>query len=142
MIERLTVPILLATLAAGVGPAKADPALLIHGNYCGPGSNAPLPPVDALDAACARHDACWPATGLPPQACNLRLQRDAARIARDPREPDDLRAAANVIALAASVMPYAPPVATAMGETPRPHATAVPLRSVHRTAHLILAPED
>ena len=65
-------------------PAEAQPAafggpkILIHGNYCGPGNNAPLPPIDALDAACARHDACTPEGGLPSQACNLRLQRDAA----------------------------------------------------------------
>ena len=25
--------------------------MLIHGNYCGPGNNAPRPPIDALDAA-------------------------------------------------------------------------------------------
>ncbi|KMO33624.1 hypothetical protein VP06_16045, partial [Methylobacterium aquaticum] len=42
------------------GGASARPAMLIHGNYCGPGNNAPLPPVDDLDAACARHEACTP----------------------------------------------------------------------------------
>ena len=78
--------------AALAAPSYAQPAafggpkMLIHGNYCGPGNNAPLPPIDALDAACARHDACTPEGGLPTPACNLRLQQEAALIARDPRQ--------------------------------------------------------
>jgi len=92
-------------------PADAQPAafggpkILIHGNYCGPGNNAPLPPIDALDAACARHDACTPNGGLPSQACNLRLQRDAALISRDPRQSEDLRAMAGLVAASATLMP-------------------------------------
>ncbi|MCJ2055183.1 hypothetical protein MKL09_01305 [Methylobacterium sp. J-048] len=95
-------------------PAEAQPAafggqkILIHGNYCGPGNNAPLPPIDALDAACARHDACTPAGGLPSQACNLRLQRDAALVARDPRQPQDLRALAGLVAASATLIPTEP----------------------------------
>ena len=92
-------------------PAEAQPAafggpkILIHGNYCGPGNNAPLPPIDALDAACARHDACTPEGGLPSQACNLRLQRDAALVSRDPRQPEDLRALAGFVAASATLIP-------------------------------------
>jgi hypothetical protein len=62
--------------------------MLIHGNYCGPGNNAPLPPIDALDAACARHDACTPDGALAPKACNLRLQVDAERLAEKCLERD------------------------------------------------------
>jgi hypothetical protein len=78
--------------------ANGGPKLLIHGNYCGPGNNAPLPPIDALDAACARHDACTPDIGLPSKACNLRLEREAAAVARDPRQPDDVRSLAGFVA--------------------------------------------
>jgi tRNA(fMet)-specific endonuclease VapC len=35
------------------GQSRA-PALVFHGNYRGLGNNVPLPPIDALDAACAR----------------------------------------------------------------------------------------
>lgn len=98
----LAAPLLLVTTWAA--PALAQPAanggpkLLIHGNYCGPGNNAPLPPIDALDAACARHDACTPDIGLPSKACNLRLERDAAAVARDPRQPEDVRSLAGFVA--------------------------------------------
>ncbi|GJE13374.1 hypothetical protein [Methylobacterium longum] len=98
----LAAPLLLVT--AWAAPSLAQPAanggptLLIHGNYCGPGNNAPLPPIDALDAACARHDACTPDVGLPSKACNLRLEREAAAVARDPRQPDDVRSLAGFVA--------------------------------------------
>ncbi|MFC6746187.1 hypothetical protein [Methylobacterium persicinum] len=77
---------------------------LIHGNYCGPGNNAPAAPVDALDAACARHDACTPDGGLATKACNLRLQREAEAISHDPRQSDDLRAMAGLVSMGASMM--------------------------------------
>ncbi len=82
--------------------ANGGPTLLIHGNYCGPGNNAPLPPIDALDAACARHDACTPDAGLPSKACNLRLQREAEAVARDPRQSGDVRSLAGFVAAFAS----------------------------------------
>ena len=74
--------------------------LVFHGNYCGPGSRGPgRRPVDALDAACARHDACTPPPGaLASCGCNARLQREAAAVAMSPRTPDDTRAAARFIA--------------------------------------------
>ncbi len=67
---RLATPLILACglSAAALAPALAQdrpPALLIHGNYCGPGNNAPLPPIDALDAACARTMPARPAAGWP-----------------------------------------------------------------------------
>lgn len=112
MFPRLATSILLAVGLASPslaqsGSVPARPTLLIHGNYCGPGNNAPLPPIDALDAACARHDACTPNDALPSQACNLRLQVEAERIANDPRQPPELRMVAGVVASGAAVLPFA-----------------------------------
>lgn len=123
----------LILMSALTAPALAQPAasggrkLLIHGNYCGPGNNAPLPPIDALDAACARHDACTPSRGLPSQACNLRLQREATLIARDPRQPEDLRALAGFVAATATLIPAEAspnrgPSSVALGAAPRAYA--------------------
>lgn len=100
-----------AALGGPLGSPGHGPNMLIHGNYCGPGNNAPRPPVDALDAACARHDACTPDGALPSRACNLRLQRDADLISRDPRQPDDLRALAGLVAAGAAIMPADPGLA-------------------------------
>ncbi len=106
---KVAAPLVLA--AAWAMPSLAQPAanggpkLLIHGNYCGPGNNAPLPPIDALDAACARHDACTPDVGLPSKACNLRLEREAAAVARDPRQPDNVRSLAGFVASFAASNP-------------------------------------
>lgn len=85
----------------------ADGSLVFHGNYCGPGSRGPgLPPVDALDAACMRHDACSPAVGqgLPSCGCNARLRREASLVARDPRASDEERVAAQFVAEGAKVL--------------------------------------
>ncbi|AWN43557.1 hypothetical protein [Methylobacterium durans] len=94
-------------LAQSGGYAR-QPAALIHGNYCGVGNNAPLPPIDALDLACARHDACSPSGRLPSRACNLRFQRETAFISRDPRQPDDLRALAGFMSAGAALLPFDP----------------------------------
>ncbi|WP_246101864.1 hypothetical protein [Methylobacterium terricola] len=103
----LGVPLVLACgfAAPALAQSGRPPALLIHGNYCGPGNNAPLPPIDALDAACARHDACTPRGGMATPACNARLQREAELISRDPRQPEDIRDAAGFVAFAAGMMP-------------------------------------
>ena len=100
----LTVPAVITQPAAAV---EGSP-MLLHGNYCGPGNRAPAAPVDALDAACARHDACTPDGALAPKACNLRLQVDAERVAADPRQPPDLRMLAGLVASGAAMMPSAP----------------------------------
>jgi tRNA(fMet)-specific endonuclease VapC len=107
-------PLALGLLATFAAPALAKealvtgtPALLLHGNYCGPGNNAPAAPIDALDAACARHDACTPDGGLPSKACNMRLQADAERVASDPNQPEDLRTMAGLVASGAAMMPSA-----------------------------------
>ncbi|MGU3665351.1 hypothetical protein ACLBX9_14320 [Methylobacterium sp. A49B] len=100
-----------------------QPAALFHGNYCGFGNNGPLPPIDALDAACARHDACSPLGRLPSLACNARLSWETGRISRDPRQPDDLRALAGFVAAGAALLPFdptAPVVAVGIPATARP----------------------
>lgn len=84
--------------------AMGEPKMLIHGNYCGLGNNAPLPSVDALDAACARHDACTPNGGMPSRACNVRLEREADAISSDPRQSNDLRAMAGFVAAGAAML--------------------------------------
>ncbi len=58
-----------------------DGALLFHGNYCGPGNRPGTRPVDALDAACMRHDFCGSPEGLKSCACNMKFQREAEAIA-------------------------------------------------------------
>ena len=82
-------------------------ALVFHGNYCGPGSRgAGRPPVDALDAACMRHDACSPplGAGLPRCGCHARLYREAAAVARARGTPDDVRVAAQFVSEGARVL--------------------------------------
>lgn len=122
MTLRILPPLLLVACLASPALAQSaidrgQPAALIHGNYCGLGNNAPRPPIDALDAACARHDACTPAGGLPSPACNLRFKRETAFISRDPRQPDDLRALAGFMSASAALLPFdpvAPVVGTSM----------------------------
>lgn len=96
-----------STVVPGVHLAQADEGdLLVHGNYCGPGNRGwNVRPIDALDAACARHDACTPDGALPSCGCNKRLQFEASAVANSPRQPDDLRAMAGLVSAAAALMP-------------------------------------
>ncbi|MCJ2043725.1 hypothetical protein MKK58_04125 [Methylobacterium sp. J-078] len=81
------------------------PALLVHGHYCGPGNDGmDVTPVDALDAACRKHDACTPDGGLPSCGCNRTLKQDAARLAASPRTPEDERIMAGLVAKATELM--------------------------------------
>jgi hypothetical protein len=58
---------------------------LFHGNYCGKGQRGEgLPPTDALDAACMRHDACYDSTGYGSCACDAELKREASGISDSP----------------------------------------------------------
>lgn len=106
MIPCVVAACLMSSAQAQSGDSGQQPAALIHGNYCGMGNNAPLPPIDALDLACARHDACTPSGRIPSRACNLRLQRETELISRDPRQPDDLRALAGFISAGAALLPF------------------------------------
>ena len=107
MIIKFSTSVFLLTCLAGPALAQSasPPSPMLHGNYCGPGNNAPLAPVDALDAACARHDACTPNGALASKACNLRLQQEAALIARDPRQPEDVKTMAGFVSAGAAMMP-------------------------------------
>ncbi len=86
-------------------PQTPRPALLVHGHYCGPGNDGmDVAPVDALDAACRKHDACTPDGGLPACGCNRTLKQDAARLAASPRVPEEERAMAGLVAQATDLM--------------------------------------
>ncbi len=79
-------------------------AYLFHGNYCGLGNRPGTRPVDALDAACMRHDSCVPSEGLPSCACNVRLQQEAAAVASDPAQSPDIQFLASVTAAGAALL--------------------------------------
>jgi len=58
---------------------------LFHGNYCGKGQRGEgLPPIDALDSACMRHDACYDTAGYSSCTCDAALRREAASVSDDP----------------------------------------------------------
>jgi hypothetical protein len=79
---------------------------LYHGNYCGRGSRGAdlLSPVDDLDAACMRHDACYTGASYPSCGCDRALTREAVAIADSSVYSRELRARAGTIAEAASTM--------------------------------------
>jgi hypothetical protein len=89
---------------AGDGHHIDHGGLLFHGNYCGPGSRPGTRPVDALDAACKRHDACGRLNALPSCACNARLQYEAAAIARNPAQRPDIQFLASMTAFGAGFL--------------------------------------
>lgn len=106
---KVAAPLLLSTCWTGSAMAESavlgGPTLLVYGNYCGMGNNAPSLPIDALDAACARHDECTPDHDLPTKTCNLRLEQEAHAIALDLRQPGDVRMMASLVASFASSNP-------------------------------------
>ena len=114
LIGRLRAAALVAAIAIVPAAAQDLPridaargALLIHGNFCGPGNRGPgYPPVDALDAACMRHDACTPLPGnLPHCACRDRLHVEAGRVAHNPATPRAIRDTAQFISDGALLLP-------------------------------------
>ena len=77
-----------------------------HGNYCGAGGRATgLAPVDALDAACMRHDACARESALPACPCNERLSKEAMAVAIDTGAPIEERHAAALASEVAQQLP-------------------------------------
>lgn len=76
---------------------KTDKFIRFHGNYCGPG-NRGGDPVDALDAACQKHDVGYHHTPDPKK----RLKHDASfvkmldAIAADKSHPTVIRTKAKV----------------------------------------------
>ena len=91
-------------LAKGNVKALRRGPLLIYGNYCGIGNRPGVPPVDSLDAACMRHDACTKTGNLPSCACDERLQKDATAIAADASRPEKVRALAGAMAASMAVL--------------------------------------
>lgn len=74
-----------ALLLVLAGPAAAEGFVLIHGNWCGfrnkegPG-NSSLPPVDALDEICMRHDQCYDIPDVDTCTCDLELMREVREL--------------------------------------------------------------
>ena len=91
-------------LAKGDVHALRRGPLLIHGNFCGIGGRPGLSPVDALDAACMRHDACTRTGSLPSCGCDARLKREATAIAHDPASTTELRALAAATAASMAIL--------------------------------------
>ena len=80
-------------------------AELYHGNYCGTGNRGEgLPPTDALDAACMRHDACYDAAGYRSCACDAALRREATTVSERPDVSVQVRRRALSVTEAATVM--------------------------------------
>ncbi len=78
--------------------------LLIHGNYCGIGNRPGSKPVDSLDEACMRHDACTTTGDVPNCACNDRLRLESAAIAQDPQTPPNIQGLAAATAASMAVL--------------------------------------
>ena len=91
-------------LAHGNVKALRRGPLLIHGNFCGIGGRPRLAPVDALDAACKRHDSCTLTGKLPSCACNERLRSEAAAIVDDPSATADLKTLSAAVAASMTVL--------------------------------------
>jgi hypothetical protein len=78
---------------------------LFHGNYCGKGQRGEgLPPTDALDAACMRHDACYDTAGYASCACDAILRREASAVADGPDAALEVRRRALSVVEAAAAM--------------------------------------
>jgi hypothetical protein len=75
----------LAYKAASCAVQATEQDRPIHGNYCGRGNLDGRPPIDELDAACRRHDACYDARGRGACACDRALARSAAELLRSGR---------------------------------------------------------
>ena len=82
--------------------ALKNGGLVFHGNYCGTGNRAGSDPIDALDVACMRHDACTPTGKVQSCACNARFAKEASAVARDSTQPAELRSLATLTATAAT----------------------------------------
>jgi hypothetical protein len=105
--------------------------LVFHGNYCGTGNRAGSDPIDALDVACMRHDACTPTGQVQSCACNARLAKEAGAVARDSRQPAELRSLATLTATAATAgMVLCLPGPLVADRAPKP--APVPPRPIER----------
>lgn len=77
---------------------------LYHGNFCGHGNRGDVEPIDALDAACKRHDDCYDRAQRRSCACDRTLKQEALAAADNPGLSREVRARAGAVAQAAEVM--------------------------------------
>lgn len=56
-----------------------------YGNWCGKGHGGSGDPVDAIDAACKRHDECYAQYGFDDCGCDLNLRNEVDRAHYAPR---------------------------------------------------------
>jgi hypothetical protein len=83
---------------------------LFHGHYCGKGNRGEgLAPIDALDAACMRHDACYGTAGYSSCACDATLRREATLVSDDPSVSLETRRRALSVTQAAAAMACSQP---------------------------------
>jgi len=69
-------------LALSLAPGGATADLNLYGNWCGPGTNPnSAPPIDPLDEACMRHDACYLRAGTPSCSCDVSFMNTVRQIA-------------------------------------------------------------
>ncbi|MCB1348460.1 MAG: hypothetical protein KDK11_07380 [Maritimibacter sp.] len=100
-----------ALTLSGGAPAMAQLSIPVHGNWCGPGHGAG-PALDALDAACLRHDLCIRAAGGPFNcACDLAFMDE---LRRQPWPNPVLQSRARGVFEAITLIPCADPVGQAM----------------------------
>lgn len=72
---------------------------LYHGNYCGPGNRGEgVEPIDALDAICQRHDACYTQAGHRSCGCDRALRVSALKAAATASLSREVRARAASVA--------------------------------------------
>ena len=85
---------------------SSDGTPLYHGNHCGWGTRGRnLPPVDALDAACLRHDRCWARVGQNSCVCDNALAAEAAAVAADESLDTELRDRAVTVGALFRILP-------------------------------------
>lgn len=81
------------------GLRENKPSRLVVGNYCGIGArhgDLAAPPVDALDAICLEHDACFIAGRERPD-CNRELVEAITALLADPATSGDMRRRARIV---------------------------------------------
>ena len=101
--------VLIVACFAGVpSPAAAGDLIAhFHGNYCGNEASDPTfrkRPIDALDAACMRHDRCYLKHPNQTCGCNERLAAETGRLAQAPRLSEDLHQKARILETVFSVL--------------------------------------
>ena len=88
-------------LAGSSSPARAGDLIAhFHGNYCGTeayDNTFRKRPIDALDAACKRHDRCYRKRRVSTYVCDQRLSAEAGRVAASARVSAEVRRKAGLL---------------------------------------------